>query len=126
MRNIKKTELSDRLGTAAGAKAARLQAFQAARKAAEPLREAQQGERIALAEARDLRRALREQAKLEEQARLEAEKRDREAAIAAAARAEADARERAADSRIARVLEDEAQRKAKRDERYASRKARRA
>ena len=73
----------------------------------------------------------REEAKREEQARLEAETRDREAAIAEeadaiakAATAEADAREDAHDKRIARVLDDEATRKAMRDQRYAARKAR--
>lgn len=126
MRNIKKTELSERRGTAADAKAALLQAYRAAKEAAEPLREARQQERILVAEARETRRALREQEKLAEQIRLETETRERDAAIAAAVSAEADARERAHDQRIARVLDDEAMRKAMRDQRYASRKARQA
>jgi hypothetical protein len=58
-------------------KAALLQAYQAAQKAAEPTREARQKERMALADARDKRRALREQEKREEQAQLEAQAPDR-------------------------------------------------
>lgn len=121
MRNARHTELHDRRGTAAEAKAALLEAYRAANKAAEPLREARQQERIEIAEAREARRALREQARLDEQARLAAEIRDRDAAIAA----EAEAREQADNRRIARVLDDEAMRKAMRDQRYANRKARR-
>ena len=124
MRNIKKTELSERRSTSTDAKAALLQAYRAAKEAAEPLREARQQERIQIAEAREARQAAREQTKLEEQACLEREARDREAAIAKAATAEADAREQAHDKRIARVLDDEAMRKAMRDQRYAARKAR--
>ncbi|UES42196.1 hypothetical protein [Roseibium aggregatum] len=44
--------------------------------------------------------------------------------VAAAARAEIDARELADKTRIERVLQDEAARKAERDRRYANRKAR--
>jgi hypothetical protein len=125
LRTIKKTELAERRGTATEAKAALLQAYRAAQKAS-PQREARQQERIQIAEARDARQTAREQAKREEQARLEAEAREREAAIAKAATAEADAREAAQAKRIARVLDDEAMRKAMRDQRYAARKARRA
>ena len=124
MRTTKKTELSDRRSTAMDAKVALLQAYRAAKEAAEPLREAREQERIEIARAREARQAAREQAKREEQARLEAETREREAAIAKAATAEADAREAAQDKRIARVLDDEAMRKAMRDQRYAARKAR--
>jgi hypothetical protein len=125
LRTIKKTELAERRGTAAKAKAALLQAYVAAQKAAEPHREARQQERIQIAEAREARKTAREQAKLEEQARLDAATREREAAVAKATTAEADAREQAYDKRIARVLDDEAMRKAMRDQRYAARKARR-
>ena len=124
MRNIKKTELSERRSTATDAKAALLQAYRAAKEAAEPLREARQQERVQIAEAREARQVAREEAKRKEQACLEREARDREAAIAKAATAEADAREDAHDKRIARVLDDEATRKAMRDQRYAARKAR--
>lgn len=124
MRNIKKTELSERRSAAVNAKAALLQAYRAAQEAAAPLREARQQEHMELAEARKTRQARREQAKRDEQARLEADIRDRDAAIAAAAQAESAAREQAYDQRITRVLDDEAMRKTMRDQRYASRKAR--
>ena len=122
MRTPKKTELSERRSTAMDAKVALLQAYRAAKEAAEPLREAREQERMEIARAREARQAARDQARREEQARLEAE--TREAAIAKAATAEADARERAQDQRIARVLDDEAMRKAMRDQRYAARKLR--
>ncbi|MTE01452.1 hypothetical protein GIY56_14280 [Paracoccus sp. YIM 132242] len=124
MRNIRKVELSDRLGNAAEAKAALLRAYREAQEAAEPNREARQQERLALAEARERRRALREQERHEAQARHEAHLHQQETALAAAALAARDARETAEDSRVARVLADEATRKAERDRRYASRKAR--
>lgn len=126
LRNTNKNDLSDRRTAATGAMTARLQAFQAARKAAEPNLEARQKERVALEESRDARQALRDQAKREEQARQEDELREREAATAAAATAVADLRDKADNSRVARVIEDEAARKADRDRRYADRKARKA
>lgn len=64
--------------------------------------------------------------KRDEAERRAAEASERQAAIDAAARAETEARETAEKTRIARVLEDEAVRKAERDRRYANRKARRA
>ena len=126
MRALKNQDLNDRRSAASDAKAAQLQAYRAAIEAAAPTREARQAERLEIAEARDARRAERERVKLEEQNRIAAEAAEREAAIAAAARAEAEARELANKTRIARVLEDEAARKAERDRRYANRKARRA
>ena len=126
LKNIGNSEFSDRRKTAAEAKAALLRSYRAAQEAAEPTREAKQAERLAIAEAREARRAAREQSKLEEQKRSEAEAAEREAALAAAARAEAEARAAADTNRTARVLKDEATRKAERDLRYANRKARRA
>ena len=79
-----------------------------------------------IAEARDERRGKREQAKLEERNRVAAEVAAQEGAAAAAARAEIEARELADKTRIQRVLQDEEARKAKRDQRYANRKARQA
>ena len=125
MRNIQNS-ISDRRSTAFDAKTALLQAYRAAKEAAEPTREARQAERLAIAEARKLRHAERDQIKQDEQARMAGEAAERDAAIAAAARAEIDARELADNNRIARVIEDEAVRKAERDRRYANRKARRA
>ncbi len=126
MRTSKKTELAERRGTATEAKAALLQAYRAAQKSA-PQREARQQERILIAEAREARQTAREQARLEEQARLDAEAQERKAVLAKAAKAataEADARQHAENQRITRVLDDEAMRKAMRDQRYAARKAR--
>jgi hypothetical protein len=127
------SEFSDRRSTAADAKAALLQAYWAAQEAAEPTREARQAERLAIAEARESRRAEREQVKFDEQKRIAAEAAERDAAIAAEAaaiaaqaRAEIEARETANKNRVARVLADEATRKAERDRRYANRKARQA
>ncbi|MFD1696423.1 DUF6481 family protein [Roseibium aestuarii] len=117
---------SERRSTAAHAKAALVKAFHAAREAAEPHREARQAERLLVAEAREQRRAEREQVRLDEQNRAAAEEAAREAAVAAAARAEFEARELANKTRAERVLKDEADRKAARDLRYANRKARQA
>ncbi len=126
LRNIKDSEFSDRRSTAADAKAALLQAYRAAQEAAEPTRKARQAERLAIAEARESRRAERAQVKFDEQKRIAAEAVERDAAIAAEARAEIEARELANKNRVARVLADEAARKAERDRRYANRKARHA
>lgn len=129
LKHTNKNDLSDRRSAATDAKAARLQAYQSAKRAAELGSEARQMERIALAEAREARRVLREQSKLEEQTRIEAQEREQDAAAAAAAAAvtaDSDARAQAVDSRIARVIDDEATRKAERDQRYANRKARQA
>jgi len=117
---------SERRSAAMDAKAALVEAFRAAKKAAEPTREAKQAERRLIVEAREQRRSERDQAKLEEQNRAAAEAAARDAAVAAAARAEIDARELADKIRSERVLKDEAARKAERDRRYANRKARQA
>ncbi len=124
MKNNKANELHDRRSAAADAKASLLQAYRAAKEAAEPTRLAKQAERMAIATAREERRAERERLKREEQERVEAEAAERLAAAEAAARAEVEAREAADKNRIARVIEDEAARKAERDRRYANRKAR--
>lgn len=126
MKYNNKNDLGDRRNAANGAKSALLEAYRAAKEAAEPNREARQIERIAFAEARNARQVLREQAKLDEQARVEAQKRERDAVHAAAEMAGADARDQADANRVARVVKDEAARKAERDQRYANRKARQA
>ena len=97
--------------------------------AAEPTRVARQEELMAIAAARDERREERDRVKAEtraqqqEQARIAAEEAAYHEAAAVAARAEAEAKDRA-DNMIARVINDEAARKAERDRRYANRKAR--
>lgn len=80
---------------------------------------AKRAAREAIATAREARRADRERSVQEELARQIAEA----DAIARAASAETDAREADARNRIARVITDEAERKAERDRRYAARKA---
>lgn len=84
---------------------------------------------MTIAVARDARRSERDRLKAEAQALLQAEER-REAEAAAyldaanvASRAKVEA-EQKSDTMIARVIKDEASRKADRDKRYADRKAR--
>jgi len=64
--------------------------------------------------------------KVEERTRLETLAAQEQAAIVAAATAEIEARQSAENTRISRVVQDEAARKAERDRRYAARKARQA
>lgn len=126
MKNARNNELSDRRAASADAKTALLAAYRAAISNAEPAKLARQAERAAIASARDDRRNERERLKLEERKRLETEALERQAALEAAAIAETEARGAAEKARIARVIEDEAARKAERDRRYANRKARQA
>lgn len=129
MRNAKDNELADRRTAAADAKAALLRGYQAKKDAAEPTRLARQAERLAVANAREERQQERDRLKREElarqkeEARLQAEAAEHQKAANVAARAQAEAREKT-DSLVARVISDEAARKAKRDQRYANRKAR--
>ncbi|KAA0683267.1 hypothetical protein DTW90_36545 [Neorhizobium sp. P12A] len=126
MKNARNNELSDRRTASADAKTALLNAYRTAKTAAEPTNLARQAERMAIAGAREERRLERERVKLEESERLVAEAAEQQAAMAAAARAETEARDAREKNRIARVVEDEAARKAERDRRYANRKARQA
>lgn len=123
----KTNDLSDRRSAAADAKAALLQSYRATMAAGEPTRLARQEERRAISVAREERQAERDRLKREErereQRRIEAEAAERQAAVDAAAQAERERRERV-DGLIARVVKDEAARKAERDQRYANRKAR--
>lgn len=124
MKNARNNEVADRRSSSAEAKAALLNAYRAAKTAAEPARIARQAERTAISNAREERRVERERVKLEEQKRIEIEAAERQAAAEAVIAAETEARERAEKARIARVVNDEALRKAERDRRYANRKAR--
>ncbi|KAA0693305.1 hypothetical protein DTW90_25985 [Neorhizobium sp. P12A] len=126
MKNARNNELSDRRTASADAKTALLNAYRTAKTAAEPTNLARQAERMAIAGAREERRLERERVKLEESERLVTEAAEQQAAMAAAARAETEARDAREKNRIARVVEDEAARKAERDRRYANRKARQA
>jgi hypothetical protein len=129
LRNAKDNDLADRRTAAADARAAQLRDYQAKKDAAEPTRLARQAERLAAATARDERREERDRIKLEDLARQQEEERIRaeaaeyQKAANVAARAQAEAREKT-DNLIARVISDEAARKAQRDQRYANRKAR--
>ena len=126
MKNARDTQLSDRRGAAAEAKAAQLEAYRAARIAADASEPQRQAERAAVTAAREERRIERDRLKQEEQERTERETAERQAAEYAAANAEAEARQKAEDARVASVIEGEAARKAARDLRYANRKARNA
>lgn len=90
----------------------------------DPAVRARQEERKAAAEAKAQRLAERERLKREKAEAEARERAEREAAAEAAARAEAEAKETAERDMVARLLADEADRKAKRDARYAARKAR--
>ncbi|MCA1441739.1 hypothetical protein I6F07_16220 [Ensifer sp. IC4062] len=125
MKNSRDNQLSDRRAAAAEAKAALLKAYHAARISDEPARAARQAERASIVAAREERRLERARVKLEQQARAEVEAAELQAAAHAAALAEAEAHEKAEKERVARVIKDEAARKAARDLRYANRKARR-
>lgn len=116
-------QLSDRRTASANAKSALLDAYQAAQTSDPEVKAERLAERARIAAEREERRLERERVKLEEKARLEAEAAEKEAAAYAAARAEIDARESEEKARVARVIEDEAARKAARDLRYANRKA---
>jgi hypothetical protein len=126
---MKMNDFADRRSTAVDAKAALLSAYRAEMNAADPTRMARQQERVALAAARDARRDERDRLKAEALELRQAEE-QREAEAAAyldtanvAARAKI-AAEQKTDNMIARVVIDEASRKADRDRRYADRKAR--
>lgn len=87
---------------------------------------AKQAERASLIEAREARRVERDRLKQEERVLHETRAAEEQAAAEHAATADARARASAENTRIARVIGDEAARKAERDKRYANRKARQA
>jgi hypothetical protein len=129
LKTMKMNDFADRRSSAVDAKAALLNAYRAEMNAAEPTRIARQQERVALATARNARRNERDRLKAEALELHQAE--ERRVAEAAAyldsanvvARAKI-AAEQKTDNMIARVVSDEATRKADRDRRYADRKAR--
>ncbi|MEF2073723.1 DUF6481 family protein [Consotaella aegiceratis] len=102
-------------------------------KASDPDLLKRQEERRKIAEARAERAAAREAEKERQRqeeaalmAELEAEERARQAEVEERQRAEEEAKKKASDDMVSRLLADEAERKAKRDARYAARKARTA
>lgn len=124
MATYKERNFADRRQSADEAKKALLEKFKARPAADDPAVQARAAERKAIAEAREKRETeRREQKRLkaEQEAR---ERTEREQAAELAARTEAQAKEQAEQDMVARLLADEAERKAKRDARYAARKAR--
>ncbi|TPN84107.1 hypothetical protein FJ987_03135 [Mesorhizobium sp. CU2] len=124
-------DIFERRNAANEAKKALLERFKAKPAADDPAVLARQAERKAILAAREIREAEKARLKQEKLAREAAEKAEREAAAEAAriaaeeaAAAEAKIREAEETERISRLLSDEAERKAKRDARYAARKAR--
>lgn len=124
-------DVFERRNAANEAKQALLARYKARPSEDDPAVQARKAERQAILEAREKRNIEKEKLKQERLAREAEERRVREAAEEAArleaeARAteEAKAREMEETERISRVLADEAERKAKRDARYAARKAR--
>lgn len=124
-------DIFERRNAANEAKKALLERFKSKPAADDPAVLARQAERKAILAAREIREAEKARLKQEKLAREAAEKAEREAAAEAAriaaeeaAAAEAKIREAEETDRISRLLADEAERKAKRDARYAARKAR--
>ncbi|BAV49298.1 hypothetical protein MesoLj113a_06050 [Mesorhizobium sp. 113-1-2] len=124
-------DIFERRNAANEAKKALLERFKSKPAADDPAVLARQAERKAILEAREIREAEKARLKQEKLAREAVEKAEREAAAEAAriaaeeaALAEAKIKEAEETERIARLLADEAERKAKRDARYAARKQR--
>ncbi|RJG42914.1 MULTISPECIES: DUF6481 family protein [unclassified Mesorhizobium] len=127
----KEQDFSERRNAANEARKALLERFKSRPAEDDPEVQARKAERQAILEAREKRNAEKEKLKQERLAREAIEKAEREAAAEAAriaaeeaAAAEAKIREAEETDRITRLLADEAERKAKRDARYAARKAR--
>ena len=132
MGTFNNANFNDRKDAAAAAKAAMLAKLRERPGVDDPVVQAKLAERRAIIEAREKREAEREAARKEKEAR-EAEARARQAAAEAEAEAERqrqlEAEQRALEEarlqRAAKIIADEAARKAARDARYAARKARR-
>ncbi|TPJ74294.1 DUF6481 family protein [Mesorhizobium sp. B2-7-1] len=124
-------DIFERRNAANEAKKALLERFKAKPAADDPAVLARQAERKAILDARAIREAEKARLKQEKLAREAAEKAERQAmaeaarlAAEAVAAEEAERRQAEESERIAFELADEASRKAKRDARYAARKAR--
>ncbi len=127
----KEKDIFERRNAANEAKKALLERFKAKPAPDDPELLAKKAERQAIIEAREKRAIEKEKLKQERLAREAIERAEREAAAEAARLAaeeaaliEAKAKEAEENERIARLLADEAERKAKRDARYAARKSR--
>ena len=124
-------DFSERISAQSEAKRALLDKFKSRPSADDPRMLAKQAERKAILEARAIRETEREKLKQERLVREAKERAEREAAeeaarlqAEAAAQEEAKRREIEENERVSRLLADEAERKAKRDARYAARKSR--
>lgn len=124
MASFKEKSFAERRQTADEARKALLSRFKARPSDDDPEVQKKKAERLAIAEAREQREAERKRLKLEKAEQEAREKAEREAAAELEANAEALARESAEKEMIAKLLADEAERKEKRDARYAARKAR--
>lgn len=113
---LRGTKFADRIEDSASAKQAMLERFKSRPPADDPSVIARAAERKSVQEARDKREAEREKARIEDEARKEAER-------IAAEKAERERRELEELSRIERAEELETAQKAARDARYAARKA---
>lgn len=124
-------DIFERRNAANEAKKALLERFKARPAADDPAVVARQAERKAILEARAIREAEKARLRQEKLEREAKERAEREAAAEAArlaaeqvAAEEARLKDAEENERIARLLADEAARKAKRDARYAARKQR--
>ncbi len=124
MKNKEQDDLFERRKRASAAKARLIKQFSEAPKSDDAAVVARTAERAAIAADREKRRAERERLRQEENERQLAEAAALREAAAAEDRAKAEAHEIAERNRIARVIEDQAALKARRDQRYAARKAR--
>jgi hypothetical protein len=119
MRGFKEKTFKDRLSEAQSARQAALERFKARPNPDDPEVIRRREERLAIAQAREVRDAERK-ARKEEEARLRAEQEAKE-------KLEREAREkREAIERVIREAAEAAERKKERDARYAARKARQA
>ena len=128
---FREKDIFERRSAANDAKRAMLEKYKSRPGPDDPAVAARAAQRKAILEARALRDAEKARLKAERQARDAAERARRQAEQEetrrlAAEQAEAESKRREAEDneRIARVLTEEAERKAKRDARYAARKAR--
>lgn len=124
MRHVNDNGFAERRKASAEAKQQLLKKFETAPKPNDPEMLAKREERLAVSAAREARRAERERLKQEKHDRRLAEVAALAEAAAAEAEAMAEAQHAEMKSRIARVVADDAERKAERDRRYAARKAR--
>jgi hypothetical protein len=120
MKNPRDNDFASRRNEAAASKAALLKAHRVTKDAADLTRK----EREAVSAARTERHAERAREKLDEQNEAQAAADVEKLAADAAAKAEVEAQEDLELDRVARATQDDADKKAERDQRYANRKAR--